>query len=234
MVVAVASLTSALSVSVALRQGVPFTLSDPEQQLDFLARHYSQGVMLGLMLFVKSVLGVVAVAAVAISAAGVHPTRAALGGSFAAAGFLAHAARGLWFAAIEPAAAVRFAGGDAATRQAMLTFLQLNLLYHHFFNWLYIVFAGMGFALLGWALWPEARRLGGAFWLAGAAHAVHFPATLTHYYSVFMWKRQLPLLSLFTETAAWLFPGLAFLLAALWLQALSERNPRRRRDAGKE
>ncbi len=228
MVVAVASLTSAVSVSVALRQGVPFTVSDPEKQLDFLAQHYSRGVMLGLMLFVKSMLAVVAMAAVGVSAARVHPTRAVLGGSFAAAGFLAHAARGIWFAAIEPAAAVRFAGGDPTTRQAMLTFLQLNLLYHHFFNWLYIVFAGMGFALLGWALWPEVRRLGGALWLAGASHAVYFPVTMTHYYSVFMWNRQLPLLSLFTETAIWLFPGLAFLLAALWLQALSERETSRR------
>ena len=219
---AVASLASAASVPAALRGGSPFSLSDPQKQLEDLTEHYALGVLLGLALFVKSMLGVVAVAALGAQAARLHPTRSALGGGLAAAAFLAHAARGLWFAAIEPAAGVRFFDGDPATRQAMLIFLQHNLLYHHFFNWLYIVFGGMGFALLGWALWPQVRRLAAALGLAATAHAAHFPATLYHYYSVHVLNRRLPMLSLLTETGVWLFPGLAFLIASIWLRALSE------------
>ena len=220
-----AHLAAAAATPLAHRRALPFTLVDPERQLEEVVRFFALGVTLGVMKFVQGLAGVVAV--VALAARSVHSTRALFGGGFAALGFLVQALRGVWFAAVEPSAGILFAASpDGASRQAMVVFLHHNLLFQHLFNWSYIFFGGVGFAFLAWALWEEAERVAAAFALAAAVHACYFPLLMSVHYSTRVLERPFPLLMLLAESAVWLFPGLAFLLAFLWLKQLAESGPR--------
>lgn len=219
---AVAYLAAAAAMPAVQQKAPPFTLADPRRQLEEVVEFFALGVTLGVMQFVQGLAGVVAV--VALAAHAPHPTRALFGGCLAAAGFLVQAARGIWFASVEPTAGLLFAGAtDESSRQAMLLFLHHNLLFQHFFNWLYVFFAGVGFAFLAWALWERVERVAAAFALAAAVHAVYFPLLMFVHYSTRISGRPLPRLMLLAEMAVWLFPGLALLLGFLWLKQLAER-----------
>ena len=221
LLVAIAYLAAAAATPVAHQRAEPFTLADPEHQLEEVVRFFALGVVLGVMKFVQGVAGVVAV--VALSARSLHPTRALFGGGFAALGFLVQALRGIWMAAVEPSAGILFvAAPDEGSRQAMVVFLHHNLLFQHLFSWLYIFFAGVGFAFLAWALWEVAERVAAAFALAAVVHACYFPLLMFLHYSTRVMERPFPQLMLVAEIAVWLFPGLAFLLGFLWLKQLKE------------
>ena len=221
LLVAIAYLAAAAATPVAQQRAAPFTLVEPARQLEEVVSLFALGVILGVMKFGQGVAGVVAV--VALAARSLHPTRALFGGGFAALGFLVQAVRGIWMAAVEPSAGILFvASPDEAARQAMVVFMHHNLLFQHLFSWLYVFFAGVGFAFLAWALWEEVERVATAFVLAAAVHACYFPLLMFLHYSTRMVERPFPQLMLVAEIAVWLFPGLAFFLGFLWLKQLSE------------
>ena len=84
MLVAIAYLAAAAATPVAHQRAAPFTLVEPERQLEEVVRLFALGVTLGVMIFGQAVAGVVAV--VALAARSLRPTRALFGGGFAALG----------------------------------------------------------------------------------------------------------------------------------------------------
>ena len=218
--VAVAYLAAAFAMPEAQRQSPPFTPADPQKQLEDVARLFALAITVGLLQLAQALAGVVA--CVALAAHGARPTHAFFGGGFAVLAFLALAARGVWSAAVETSAGVQFiAARGQPLADSMVTFLHHNLLFQHFFNWFYVLFAGGGLLLLAWSLSPRDRRLAAALGVAGITYLVYFPVVMFVYHSTRVHGRPFPAVMLLAEVAVWLFPGLAFLLAFLWLRLLA-------------
>lgn len=222
--IGIAYLAAAFAVPTAARDVAPFTLADPRKQLEEVAQLFFLAVLVGVLLFAQGFAGIVAVAALAARAP--RKDSALLGGAFAGIAFVAQALRGVWSAGVETSAGIQFASAPSNEyREAAVLFLYHNLQYQHFFSWSYIFFAGVGFAFLGWAVWPAAPRLGPALVVAAGTYAVYFPVMMWLYYSTRVAGRPHPALLLVTEVAVWLFPGLAFLLAFFWLRRLALETP---------
>lgn len=219
-----AILTVASALAAARRD--PHRLVGQWQQLVTEPGHSGAGILGGLLLFGVTLAGLFFGLALAVRAARLHPTSAALGGLFLIIALVPLAAMAVWTGGVAPYAALQYQWTqDPEIRQALRLEAQWGEHLVQLGLWCFLGFAAPGLFFLGRSLRGERGWLPDALKLSAALILLHLPVSLYLARESLLGGRYVSGLAVLDHLLLWGSLAASCYLAARWLRAVGRVLP---------